>query len=254
VRTQEQIDAEVADVVRSVEADYGAALETEQNLTSSVEDAKREALALGRRALECDALERAAVSHRKLLEDLMSRSKQVGLESELKLTNLRLIERAQVPRAPSAPRSARNLTLGLLMGLLAGVGLAWLFEHMDNTLKTPEDVKVHLGVPFLGMIPELRGTQGPLIAGPGAMVDAQSAAADAYRVLRTNLMFSSAEAVGRVRARARRPPSPTWPWHWRRTARGSWPWTPTCGARRCISTSVSRRPPASRTSSWAASA
>ena len=96
----------------------------------------------------------------------------------------------------------RNYQVAVILGLLVGIGLALGFEHMDNTFKTPEDVREHLPVPFLGMVPGRVGlkTAGAAPAGRASQVvkSPNSAVADAYRVLRTNLIFSSAETTGRV--------------------------------------------------------
>jgi capsular exopolysaccharide synthesis family protein len=92
--------------------------------------------------------------------------------------------------------------VALILGLLVGIGLALGFEHLDNTFKTPEDVKAHLSVPFLGMVPDVSlKTPGAAARGPNAsqvMKSPNSAVGDAYRVLRTNLIFTSAETTGRV--------------------------------------------------------
>ncbi len=66
-----------------------------------------------------------------------------------------MVEKAEIPRRPLSPQRIRNYQLGALVGLLLGIGLILLFEHFDNTLKTPEDVKEHLGLPFLGMVPDV---------------------------------------------------------------------------------------------------
>ncbi len=86
--------------------------------------------------------------------------------------------------------------------MLLGVGLALGFEYLDNTFKTPDDIKEHLGVPFLGMVPEV-DVQGAAAGGrpqtpPQVIKNPNSAVADAYRVLRTNLIFTSAQTTGRV--------------------------------------------------------
>ena len=115
-------------------------------------------------------------------------------------TNIRIVERAEVPRAPISPLRTRNYQLALFLGLALGITLTAFFEHMDNTLKTPEDVKEHLGLPFLGMVPDVGVKSGAVAARPSPLIlkNPQSAVAEAYRVLRTNLIFSSADTTGRA--------------------------------------------------------
>ncbi len=197
--TEDKIAAETQQIVLSVETAYRTALEQEASLGADLEAAKREALVFNRKAIEHAALKREVESSQQLLRDLMNRTKETGLETELKSTNVRIVEKAEVPRGPILPRRTWNYEVALLLGLVLGVGLALLFEHMDNTIKTPEDVKAHLGLPFLGMIPEVAPNPTPDEApAPFILRDPHSAVAEAYRVLRTNLIFSSAETTGRV--------------------------------------------------------
>ena len=108
-----------------------------------------------------------------------------------------------MPRGPILPRKARNYQLALLFGLAIGVGLTILFERMDNTVKTPDDVTQQLGLPFLGMVPSAtlgRVAETDLAEAdlPIVLREPQSAAAEAYRVIRTNLIFSAPGAKGRL--------------------------------------------------------
>jgi capsular exopolysaccharide synthesis family protein len=99
------------------------------------------------------------------------------------------------------PNRSRNYQLALLVGLLVGVGLALGFEHLDNTFKTPDDLKQHLNVPFLGMVPEVEVKSAVPVRAqtpPVVIKNPNSAVADAYRVLRTNLIFTSAQTTGRT--------------------------------------------------------
>jgi succinoglycan biosynthesis transport protein ExoP len=198
---QEKIDAEMAAVVRQAQGDYQTALQQEQSLLGNLEGAKQEALSVNTKALEFGALQREVEASAQLLRDLMNRTKQTGLQTELKTTNVRVVERADVPRTPISPRRAWNYQVALLVGLGLGIGLTLLFEHLDSTLKTPEDVKEHLGLPFLGMVPDV-GASVPrqVTARPSPLIldKPQSAVAEAYRVLRTNLLFTSGERAGRV--------------------------------------------------------
>jgi exopolysaccharide transport family protein len=199
--TEEKLRSEIRDVVRAAETDYRTAGQQEANLQVSLDVVKREALEVNRKAIEFSVLKREVESNQQLYKELLNRNKQTGLETELKTTNIRVVEKAEVPRAPISPQHVRNYQLAVLIGLALGVGLTVLFEHLDNTLKTPEDVKEHLGLPFLGMVPDVGArptATGTPRASPLILKNPQSAVAESYRVLRTNLIFSSAETTGRA--------------------------------------------------------
>jgi capsular exopolysaccharide synthesis family protein len=198
--TEEKIRAEIADVVKSVENAYQTARQQESNLQASLDALKHDALDVNRRSIEYGVLKREVDSNQQLFRDLLNRSKETGLESELRSTNVRINEKAE-RGVLIAPRRGMNLGVGLLVGFVLGVGLTLLFEHLDNTLKTPEDVKQHLGLPFLGVVPDVGARASEKnVPKPSPLIlrNPKSAVAEAYRVLRTNLIFSSAESAGRV--------------------------------------------------------
>jgi capsular exopolysaccharide synthesis family protein len=198
--TEDKIRAEIQNIVRSVESDYQTARQQEANLQANLEAIKQEAQEIGRKGIEYGVLKRQVESEQGVYQDLLNRSKETGLETELKATNIRIHERAETPGGPILPRKTRNYVLAVLIGLALGIGLALLFEHMDNTLKTPEDVKA-LGLPFLGMVPDVTAKPGASsLPRPSPLIlkNPNSAVAEAYRVLRTNLIFCSAESTGRV--------------------------------------------------------
>jgi capsular exopolysaccharide synthesis family protein len=200
--TEEKIRAEIRNVGRAAESEYRTALAKEARLAATLEAVKREAQDTNRKGIEYGALKREVETNRQLYQDLLTKTKQTGLETELKTTNIRVVEKAETPRGPVSPNAMRNYQVAIVLGLLVGIGLALGFEHLDNTFKTPEDVKQHLQVPFLGMVPDVAvKAAGGAARGPNAsqvIRTPNSAVADAYRVLRTNLIFSSAETTGRV--------------------------------------------------------
>ncbi|MCU0242715.1 MAG: polysaccharide biosynthesis tyrosine autokinase, partial [Vicinamibacteria bacterium] len=198
-RTQEKLATEVREIAGMVESDYATAQKQEQHLRANAAAANREALTLSQKTIEYDALKRSVEIHQQLLKDLLGRSKETDLESELKATSLRLVERAELPQAPILPQRLRNYQIALLLGLALGVALSVLLERLDNTIKTPEDVRTQLNVPFLGMVPELLEHANPTADGaPVILKNPQSSPAEAYRVLRTNLAFCAAERSGRA--------------------------------------------------------
>ncbi len=200
---EEQVRAEIRNVVLAVENDYETARQQEASLQAELEAAKRSALKANRKGMELGTLRRGVEQGQKLLRDLEARTQESGLETQLRTTNLRIVEKAAVPRDPIVPRKSRNYQLALIIGLAIGFGLTILFERMDNTVKTPDDVTQQLGLPFLGMVPtasvgrSLGGARGEAEL-PIALREPQSAAAEAYRVIRTNLIFSAPSPKGRL--------------------------------------------------------
>ncbi len=203
-QAQEKIRAEIRNVTRAAESEYRTALAKESRLAASLEAVKQEAQDTSRKTIEFSVLKRDVDSNKQLYQDLLTKTKQTGLETELKTTNIRVIEKAETPRAPVSPNRMRNYEMALLLGLALGVGLALGFEHLDNTFKTPDDVKEHLQLPFLGMVPDVEQKHGGAAAQPRAQTLAiasrytSSPVAEAYRVLRTNLLFTSADGQGRA--------------------------------------------------------
>jgi len=99
-----------------------------------------------------------------------------------KTTMVRVIDRAVMGTRPVRPNKPLNIALGIIIGLVVGVGLAFFIEYLDTSVKTIDDVERSLQSPVLGVIPQNVG----LLVEEGA----ESPHAEAYRVLRTNLLFS----------------------------------------------------------------
>jgi capsular exopolysaccharide synthesis family protein len=99
-----------------------------------------------------------------------------------KTSMVQVIDRAEPGKAPVKPNKTLNITLGLIFGLIMGVGLAFFIEYLDTSVKTIDDVERTFQAPVLGVIPQNIG----YLLEEGA----ESKHAEAYRVLRTNLLFS----------------------------------------------------------------
>jgi succinoglycan biosynthesis transport protein ExoP len=121
--------------------------------------------------------------------NLLRQYETARVEEASRANSVSVSEAATQPLEPSRPRLKLNIVLGLLLGLLGGVALAFLFENLDPTLHTASEAEAMIspsGVPFLGSIPEEAGIDSTK-ADP-AIVDhaGHSPASEAYRILRTN--------------------------------------------------------------------
>jgi capsular exopolysaccharide synthesis family protein len=109
----------------------------------------------------------------------------------LKTSNIRIVDRADVPLSPVRPRRSLNMLLALFAGSFLGLGLVFFFDYLDNRIKTPEEIVQHLGLPSLGLIPVAPKPAGN--AGDPMIDQSEPIFSEAFRALRTNVLFSSAE-------------------------------------------------------------
>jgi capsular exopolysaccharide synthesis family protein len=193
---QAKVDGEIAKIVQSVRNEYQAALAKENSLVAALNQQKSEALSMNRKAIEYSVLARDVESNKQLYESLMQRAKETGVSSELKTSNIRVVDRAERPGSPVSPRKQLNLLLALFGGGGVAFALAFFVEYADSRLKSPEEIKTHLRVPFLGLIPALnyKSADGvyPLVSN-----GVPQNFSEAFRAVRTNVLFSSAQEGSR---------------------------------------------------------
>src|SRR6185437_6017274 len=203
-----QIQLQSKKVLDGVRDDYMAALRREKMLSAALDKQKQQANALNESSIEYNLLNRDVESNRTLYEGLLQKLKEAGVTAGLRSTNIRKVDQARIPTHPSSPNIPRNLTFALALGLSSGIGLAFLLEALDNTVRTPEQAQAISGLPSLGMIPlGSRQTANLLdpakrlaLAASKEVVELvsqsrpQSQMAESYRALRTSLLLTSSGA------------------------------------------------------------
>ena len=182
--TQKQLDQEVARAVQQVRNDYETAVLNERVLSQNLEGAKSEAQDLNRKGISYGVMDREAKSNRQVYEALLQREKELRVSSNSRANNVRIVDRAEVPKAPITPSGRRTWLMSMLIGLVAAIGTALGLDYMNDTIKTPEDVTRRLKLPFLGLVPAVRGDRQPLLASSHAPHDF----GESFRSLRTALL------------------------------------------------------------------
>jgi capsular exopolysaccharide synthesis family protein len=188
---QARLEGEIGKVVQAVQNQFLAAEAQERSLTGALEAQKNEALSMNRKAIEYGVLSRDVESTRQVYESLLQRAKETGVSSELRTSNIRIVDPAEVPRDPVLPRTRRNLVLSAVGGLLLATVLAFFFEYLDDRVKTPDEIRTRLGLPYLGLIPQVEKNKvrGAPLTNNGMPPDFR----EALQVVQTNVLFSMVE-------------------------------------------------------------
>lgn len=202
-----EIQAEIGKVAARAENDFIAAKNAEYMLRLAFERQKDEANNLNDSAVRYTIMKREAESSRDLYDGLLKKLKEAGVLAGLRSTNLVVVDPARTSAKPVRPSYPLNLGLGLGVGLLGGIALAFAREVMDSTIRTPEQVEAVAGLPAIGIVPDLaagHGWRAPLrMPKPPdlhcSLLDSPSSQfAESYRALRTALLFSNGEVPPRV--------------------------------------------------------
>lgn len=199
VEVKQALDTEVRKVLLAAQFEASEAAQTEKNLRSLIAGTEREALALNEHEPDYAKLKREQEQNQRLFSLVLQRLKDAELTGMLRTNSIQVLDAALVPKAPVKPNRKAILLVAGIMGLLVGLGLAFLFEFLDNTIKTHDDVEQVLGLPFLGIVPRMREEKGLSELEQARFHDMyvfrkpKSSVAECIRSVRTNLLFMTPE-------------------------------------------------------------
>jgi len=181
---QRQLDLETAKALQSVRNEYETALLEERTLSSNLDAAKLETRDLNRKNIGYSVMEREAKSNRQVYDSLLQKEKELRVASNSRTNNVRVVDRAEVPKGPISPGGRRTWLLAIAIGLVLSVGVAYGLDYMNDTIKTPEDIARRLKLPLLGLVPSVRGDKHPVLASSHVPQDF----GESFRALRTALV------------------------------------------------------------------
>ncbi|HPD60158.1 MAG TPA: polysaccharide biosynthesis tyrosine autokinase [Thermodesulfobacteriota bacterium] len=198
-RVREKITQEVRRIAQSIETEYRLASEKEKAILNAMEEKKREALDLNQKQIKYDVLKREADTTQALFKSLLQRAKEATITEGLEVTNIMIVDPARIPEKPVRPKKLQNIFLALIVGLALGIGLAFFLEYLDNTIKTPDEVERYLKIPLLGVVGSFpTNVTDPKTKEMITQFEPKSTIAEAYRTIRTNILFSSPDIEKKV--------------------------------------------------------
>jgi capsular exopolysaccharide synthesis family protein len=193
-----------AEIVTSIQRRYEAAVSRETLLRRSYEQQKGTTTQQTRDQIDLIAITQSLETDKQYLNTLLQRQRELQVTSGDKSNEVSIATYSRLPKTPIGPQRLRNVLIAFLLSFGAGIGLAFLLDFLDDTVKTIDDVDRFIHLPALALIPASRdrarliGTGGAASQIPAdtkalALVnDARSPIAESYRHLRTSLLLSSA--------------------------------------------------------------
>jgi polysaccharide biosynthesis transport protein len=194
----EDLDREIvqerAAIVGALEAEYRSALAREFALRGRVNELKGQVQDLRGRSIDYNILGREADTLRSQYDGLLQRFKEVSIASGVGSSQLSIVDPALVPGFPYEPSLSAAIISGLGLSLAFALALAFLVDYVDDTIKTPEDLKSKLGLAVIGVVPRASGEKSivELLSNP------KSEVSEAISSARTALQFATPTGTPRT--------------------------------------------------------
>ncbi|HMF58063.1 MAG TPA: polysaccharide biosynthesis tyrosine autokinase [Pyrinomonadaceae bacterium] len=203
---EEALSRAPREVLATMKSKYEAAVNRENSLRAAYNQQHGEFSQQTQAQIQLTMMDQEIETNTQYLNTLLQRQRELENTSTdtMKTNNVSVSQYSRVPRSPVGPPRLRNIFIAFLLSLGAGIGLAFLLDYLDDTLKSVEDVDRYLHLPALALIPSTRSEQRLRLKGGGApaepgdatalalLTDARSSIAEAYRHLRTSILLSSA--------------------------------------------------------------
>ena len=182
-----QIQNRIKGILAGLELRVKSSLAQVNELQKAVDSAKSKEAKVQEEGREYFDAKRKLSNTTRMRDTILFRIMQEEVDLDLpKESSVEIIDKADNPIRPVRPNIALNISLGVIVGLILGVGLAFFIEYLDTSVKTIDDVERALNTAVLGVIPQ----------NVGSLVDEgeESPHAEAYRVLRTNILFAGRQS------------------------------------------------------------
>ena len=187
----ENLTKEVNNVVENIEKNYKLAKFQVDNINKLINKSRNDIQSLQTENFSLVSLEREVENNRRIYENFQISLMETTGRSEFNSSNVHIIDRATVPKAPFKPNKKLIVILAGLFGLFFGVVLAFLREALNNTFKTPDSVEERLKIATLGITPTVKTTKNSATPEKQYLDDSRSPFAESINTIRTGLLFSN---------------------------------------------------------------
>ena len=150
---KEKMAVEIQNIVDAIDSEYRSTAQRREVLRKAVEKQRKTVLDLNKERSEAVSLSMDADTFRKIYEVILTKYNETALRGDINRTNIFIMDMAESPTKPSSPKIFLNMALAVVIGGFLGIGLAFLFEYMDTTIKTVDEIESYYKIPVLGTLP-----------------------------------------------------------------------------------------------------
>jgi capsular exopolysaccharide synthesis family protein len=150
---QSTMTSERQNIVKRLKNEYESALERERLLSRNYSGQTQVVSDQGEKAIQYNLLKKDVEANRQLYQTALQRGKEASINSALRSSNVRVVDRAKPSIFPYKPNILVNLIMGLLGGCFAGIGLILARDYLNRSIRTPGESSSYLNTPELGVIP-----------------------------------------------------------------------------------------------------
>jgi succinoglycan biosynthesis transport protein ExoP len=160
-QTETELNRALASAAAMLEADYHTARRNDEEARASLAAQEAESLELDRFGVEYTNLLREHSISEHLLQTTLARMKETSMSSTIETQNARVVDQAAPALKPISPNIPLNLALGFLGGLALGTAFAFFVAYIDDRVKSSFDIESVVGLPLIGIIPEIKKLEQP---------------------------------------------------------------------------------------------
>jgi capsular exopolysaccharide synthesis family protein len=188
---QSNLERELTKVIENIRKDYRLKQVQVENVRDIITKTTGELQNYQGDSFELTRLEREVENNRRVYESFLGKLMETDVSSDYDASNIRIIDRATVPKFPVKPRKALILAVSLFLGALIGVIYAFAREFLDNVIKTPDQLEQEFSLPSLGVTPLVKKKKNGVPPEKQYIYDQRSTFSEAINTIRTGLLFSN---------------------------------------------------------------
>lgn len=160
-QTETELGRAIASTAATIEADFQTNQRNDTEARANLARQEAESFELDRYAVEYSNLERELTINEHLLNNILTRMRDTSMSSTIETQSARVVDRAAPAARALSPNIPLNLALGLLGGLALGTAFAFFVAYIDDRVKSSFDIEGVIGLPLIGIIPEIKGLEQP---------------------------------------------------------------------------------------------